>query len=56
MILFEEYRKINDPYFDNKSFEISNLGNIKKVVYINKYRESKGLKILKNHGIIIKQI
>jgi hypothetical protein len=29
MILFEEYRKINDPYFDNKSFEISNLGNVK---------------------------
>jgi hypothetical protein len=29
MILFEEYRKINDTYFNDKPFEISNLGNIK---------------------------
>jgi len=25
----EEYRKINDPYFNDKTFEISNFGNIK---------------------------
>jgi len=25
----EEYRKINDPYFTDKTFEISNFGNIK---------------------------
>ena len=25
---FEEYRKINDPYFDDKTFEISNFGNV----------------------------
>lgn len=25
----EEYRKINDPYFADKTFEISNFGNIK---------------------------
>ena len=29
MILFEEYRKINDSYFYNKLIEILNLGNIK---------------------------
>ena len=31
MILVEEYRKINDPYFYDKPYEISNLGNIKNI-------------------------
>jgi len=29
MSIIEEYRKINDPYFNDKTFEISNLGNLK---------------------------
>ena len=29
MSLIEEYRRINDPYFDDKTFEISNFGNIR---------------------------
>jgi len=29
MSIIEEYRKINDPYFDDKTFEVSNLGNIR---------------------------
>ena len=34
---------------------IVNLGNIKKVYYINKYRNNIGLNILKKHGILVKQ-
>lgn len=29
MSIIEEYHKINDPYFDDKTFEVSNLGNIR---------------------------
>ena len=31
MIILEEYRKINDSYFSDKPYEISNLGNIKNI-------------------------
>jgi len=30
-MILEEYRKINDPYFYDKPYEISNLGNIKNI-------------------------
>ncbi len=29
MNIEEEYRKINDPYFDDLTYEVSNFGNIK---------------------------
>ena len=43
MDLIEEYRKINDPYFDNKTFEISNFGNIKNTKTGNIRKPFKGL-------------
>lgn len=27
----EEYRKINHPYFNDKTFEVSNYGNVKNI-------------------------
>lgn len=35
---------------------IVNMGNVKKVIYIEDYRNTKGLKILLKHGIIVKQV
>jgi len=43
MSIIEEYREINDPYFKDKTFEISNLGNIKNTKTGNIRTPYKGL-------------
>ena len=43
MSIIEEYREINDPYFKDKTFEISNLGNIKNMKTGNIRTPYKGL-------------
>lgn len=42
MSIIEEYRKINDPYFDDKTFEVSNLGNIRNTKTGNIRMQFKG--------------
>ena len=47
----EEYRKINHPYFVDKTFEISNLGNVKNIKTGNTRTQYKGKVAIKGGDI-----